>query len=251
MVTDETWRDDGGGPPAGHNAPPPYDETFLADLKSRVIEFAEVAREWNGVTRIEDGTQAAAAAEFIGDAGALAKEVDETRKDQKRPHTAAAKAVDEAFGGLKAGLDLALSVVKRLQTDWLKAEEARLHAEQQAEAERAQLQLDTARRRMEDADARADFEGVYDAEKAVKEAERAVKAAGRRTTRASAQGAGKRKVTLRTTKRAQLKSVTRAALHFKDNLKFREFLESLASEQARKGATEVPGFTIVEEKSAA
>ena len=237
----------------GHNNPPgPF---VPEDLLAKVADFSEAAGIWLDLRDIEDNDQAERCTDFLGGAKALFKLIDDARKEQKKPHDDAAKAVQDVFRKPLETVDFAVKRVGQLQTRWLQAERAREAARKIEEQAAARKALAEAERIAAAADARNDVAGMIEAEAARKEAAKAAKAAEKpATARAgSATGAG-RTISLRTTYRCEVENINHAFVALRDHPEVKEVLERLATAavRAQQGDKVAPnGFKLIKEEKAA
>lgn len=240
-------------PGIGHNKPPgPY---VPPELLAKVEDFSVTSGAWLDIKQIADASQAEKCTDFLGGAKALFKMVDDARKEQKKPHDDAAKAVQDVFRKPLDTIDFAIKRVGQLQTAWLKAERDREDArkrEEQAAARRAQAEADRLAR---EAEARNDVAGMADAEAARKAAEKAAKAAEKPVSaRAGSATGGARTISLRRTYRCEVENINHAFIAYRDRPEVRELLERLASAdvRAQQGEKAAPqGFKIIIEETAA
>lgn len=239
----------------GGNRPPPFDQAKIDGLSERVGDFTDAAGAWTDLKAIESEAQAEKLVDYLTGARGLYKEVDEARKEAKKPHDEAAAAVQSAFKPLLDKLTKAADAAKKLQTAWLVKKEAEERAERERLAKEAEEKRLAAEKAALEAESRNDISGQVEAEAAAKEAEKLAKDAAR-TTNASAKSAtgGGRTVALKTTREAEITNIRHLFMHFQNHPEVADLLRRLANAEIRaaKGATvDIPGINIIERKSAA
>lgn len=228
----------------------PYDAQTWFSFHKRVSDFCDAAGAWSDLGRIDSDVQSQRLTDFVTGARGLAKQVEDTRKAQKQPHSDRAAAVDKAFNPLKDKLELVTSKMKAMQADWLVRENARIAAEKAEAARIAAEKLADAQKAAAEAEARNDISGTIDAEAALKDAAKEAKAAEKQVSAkaGSATGAGKA-MSLRDVVEVQVVSIGKAIMHFKDAPELLELIKSLAAREARaKGfdpkTDTIPGIEI-------
>lgn len=118
VVAGGEWSD--APPPvavAGHNLPQDDAERLALLLK----EESEVIIAWLREGPIEDEDRAAAAAELTKRAIRYAKEAEDLRKREKKPHDDAARAVQVKWSPIVAGFEFLNTSLKRALDDFLRA----------------------------------------------------------------------------------------------------------------------------------
>lgn len=228
-----------------------YDEATLFSFQTRVMDFCDAAGKWADLKRIESVTQSERLTDFIEGSRGLWKQVDEARADAKRPWDDKGKQVQAAFTPLLDKLKKVGESMKVMQADWLTRENARIAAEKAEAARIASEKLEAARREAENAAARNDFSGAVDAEAALKDAEKELqKAAKPAAAKAGSASGGGRGMSLRTQAYAEIHNIRQVFMHFADNPRVIEVLQSLADAEMRAGR-DVPGANRKEKKVAA
>jgi hypothetical protein len=231
----------------GHNQPPSPFEMSREEIEGLFLE----AKNWLDGEGVNSAADADGVSRLLDMLRKAEKRADEARKEEKRPHDEAAKAVQERYKPLLERVKLASETCKKALTPWLErvdaekravAETARVEAEQKA-AE-AQAAIRAARQ--------SDLEEQEHAEALLREAKRAETAANRaENDKAHAKG-GDRAVTLRTTYRPFLKDAREAAKHYwltrRDDMEM--FIFELAQKDVRAGHRSIPGFEVIEEREA-
>jgi hypothetical protein len=237
----------------GHNNPPP---TLSDELADRLTKFTEAAGVWHDRKKVDSEDSAGKLNDFLDGARKLHKLIDTERKEKKKPHDDAAKAVQDAYAPALNRLDKITKMAKAMLGDWL-SEQARIERERKERereaAEKARLEAEAAAR---EAESRGDFTGAQEAEDALKAAQAAEKQAAKpvRVNVASATGAG-RTASLRSTAKAKVTSVALACTHFKDHPELIATLERLATQEYRaaadKAAVKIAGIEFEITKGAA
>lgn len=244
-------------PPTGHNNPPPFDQGKVDALTAKVAEWADAGTDWLNMETVNDAETAAKLADYINGCRAITKEIDDTRKDEKKPHLDAGRAVDAAYKGIGARLEKTQQAIQPMMTSWLKREEERKEAERKKAAEDARKQAEEAERLRQQAEARNDMAGVADAESLSKHADKLVKKAEKKqTAKAASHSGGGRSVSLRDKRVVEVINTRLLFMYFKSDedvmAKVAEVLKSAAAAQIRGGvpADKIPGITTKVEKVA-
>ena len=148
-MTDKTEQ----APGIGHNAPPI--EEILADTRSALLARVEpIAERANGLPKkIASEDDLALVTPVVVDAKALAKEIENARRDDKQPYLDGGRAVDAFFKPHKDRLDRIASVFERLASDFqrekIRQERARAEESERkaaAEAERLRKEAEAAKK---------------------------------------------------------------------------------------------------------
>jgi hypothetical protein len=240
-------------PPIGHNNPP-ADTPF--DKAQEAISLLDVeASNWFDGAPIENEAQAGDVARILDAARKVWKEADAARKEEKKPHDDAAKAVQEKWNPLLSAADRIAECARKAQTKWLiKLDEAK-----RAEAERIRKEAEEKERAARELASQAAESGKLDDAKArddaIKESQRAARdAAHADTDRARAKGAGMgRAIGLRTSYRAEVIDRRLLLNHIAttDADALTAFVTDWAQASVRSGRREIPGVNVVEERNAA
>lgn len=219
----------------------PYKAETWFEFSKRVSDFCDAAGAWADLKQIGSEAQAERLNDFITGASRLEKAVDAARVEAKEPWKQRGEAVDAAFNPLRAKLDKVALAMKPLKADWLKREKDRKEREAAEKKRLADEALEAARKLKAEAEARNDFSGAAEAEALEKAAQKDVKKADKpvRVSVGSATGAG-RASGLRTVWHAEITNIRAVFMHFQDNPRVVEVLQSLADAEAR-GGREVPG----------
>lgn len=236
----------------GHNSSDPVAKREA--LREQIAAFLRGLDIWSERKTVTTET-APRMRDFIAGLKKLAKEADEARKAEKKPHDDAAKAVQAAWAPVLDRIDGALKVAEPMLAAYLREEQRKAH-----EAEMA------ARRAAEEAE-RAKAAALADAQAATRESERieaqaraAELEAARQEAAAraaavsapvrveSATGLAKR-AGLRTVRKARVTDIARALFHYRAHPEIGALIERLANADIRaaKGAEiAIPGIEIVE-----
>lgn len=234
----------------GNNPPEP---TPIEEARELVSLLDVEASAWFDGEPIKNQKQADEVARLIDAARKAKQQFDKDRKAEKQPHDEAAKAVDAKWKPVIADAERILEIAKAAQTPWLiKLDEEKRAAEEKARKE-AEAKAAEARRLAEEADGSLAAAKARDA--AIEEAKRAEwKAQQAHNDKAGAKGAGMaRTVSLRTTWRSLVEDRRAILNHIAktDPESLTAFVEDWAAKAVRKGARELPGVNIYEERAAA
>lgn len=120
---------DAGIAKAGHNNPPP--EILFADEIEAA--YALAADSLNGP--ITDDNQEAAITDILATIKRLKKDADDARAEEKRPHDAAAKAVQDKWKPVLTKADIAIAALQGPLTGYRTAKRERIRAEAEAAAQ--------------------------------------------------------------------------------------------------------------------
>ena len=243
-------------PPRDHNGPPAFDPDVLAALRTKVERAAETAGAWLDARVIESDEDASRANDYVRALKALRDEIDGARKEAKRPHDEAAKAVQVAFAALLDPLAFTDGAVKKMLSDF--AARKRSAAEEAKAAEIARLEEEHGRATaaLQAAHARNDVIGIAAETNGIGAIEDRLEALRGKRVKvqiASATGGG-RTMAERTTRRARVVNLNLAFMHFRDRPEIAAALESLANAElraSRGAALTLPGFEIITERTVA
>ena len=239
-------------PAIGHNNPPeptPYEQA----VEEMTILYSE-AEGWLDGVAVDTQDMADGLAKLLNLIRDAKKRTDEARKVEAKPFDEGKAEVQARYKPLLDKADLASDACKKALAPWLaklereKAEaaaKARREAEEKAAAAQAVI-------RAAAPDNLAEREAAEDAVKAAKKADMAANRAERDTAKASSGGVG-RAVSLRTHYRPVLTDGVAAARHYWQHRRpeMEAFLVSLAERDVRQAQRTIPGFDVVEEKTAA
>lgn len=228
------------------NAPTDSAVLFAEHVEDLLLE----ARNWLDGEPITTEEQAAAVSSLLNRLRRTAKDADEARKAEKKPHDDAAKAVQAKWTPIISKAELATTTAKQALAPWLKAVEDK----QRAEAEFARREADRIAAIAAEAHktAGSDLQAVEDAERLLKAAAAAEKDAARaEKAKAHAKG-GERAVGLRSVWSPALTDACAALKHYRAErpADLKAWLLEQAERDVRAGARSIPGFTISEERRA-
>lgn len=237
----------------GHNQPPPYDPEVLAAHAAKTDEFLKASQQWLNLPQIETEEHAGQLADQIDGLRGLYRKVDTARKDAKKPHDDAGKAVQDAFNPLLTKLKTAADKLKPKLAAYADAKaraeaEAKRKAEEESRAKAAEAEA-----ALKAAQEANDIGAQVEAEEAAKAAEKAQADAARKQSAGvkSASGAG-RTMSLRTVKEVEITNINVLFMALRDDPEVRDTLHRVATRRVRasgyeKGAT-LPGITVTERK---
>ena len=218
------------------------DNSADLSLAEQIADFAKQALTWFFKSGIKDKKSADMAANYRAELLRLRKQADEKRKEEKRPHLAASRAIDANWKPLIEEAEGAANEIRDGLTRWMREEEKRLLAEQEAERkalEAARVEAIAQYNRNMAEDPIATLTGP--APELPPEPEPVkVQAGGQRGKKT-----GFREVT-----RYVVTDYAAALAHVKDHPDVRAAVEKVCAAQAKSGAV-VPGVEIRTEKVAA
>lgn len=228
------------------NAPAEPAVLFAEEVDDLLLE----ARNWLDGEPIANEQQAEAVSSILNRARRVAKDADEARKVEKKPHDDAAKAVQAKWTPIISKAELATTTAKQALAPWLQ----QIEEKQRAEAEAARLEAERLARIAQEAHANAsgNLTAAEDAERLLKAAAGAERHASRaEKQRAHAKG-GERAVGLRSNWTPTLTDPCAALKFYREREP--EALKSWLVEQAQKdvraGARTIPGFDVTEARAA-
>lgn len=232
----------------GHNSMTPFDEA------SHAVETLRVeAENWLDGEPIENRGQADAVAKLIDDARSAFNVAEKARKTEKQPHIDAGKAVDERFKPLKDQAETIGKGAKALLTPWLeKLETAKRAKEAQARAEAEAKQKAADEAAAEAAKNATDLAAADEAAAEAAEAKKAQYASKAATSDKAAAKGGKRAVSLRTVREAEVVNASQFLgwLWNNDREACEVFAAEMAGKKLRSGIADMDGVTITERKVA-
>jgi hypothetical protein len=230
----------------GHNQATPF------DLSQEEIDgLYEEAKNWLDGVGIKTQAEADGVSHILDALRSAHKVADANRKKEKAPHDSAAKAVQEKWQPLLGRVELASQVCKDALKPYLEKVEAQKREAAESARRIADAKMLAAQEAVRAASA-ADLAQREQAEVQLRDAKAADKFASRAEKDKAAARGGAKAVTLRTTYRPVLTDAVLAARHFWGvrRSECETFFLSLAEADVRAGKREIPGFEIVEEKSA-
>lgn len=231
----------------GANNPPPADP--LDAFSAHVGDLFEEAKNHLDGAGVQTQDEADAVGKLLDLLRTAAKDADEARKAEKKPHDDAGKAVQARWKPLLERCDLAIDTCKKALAPYLK----RLDEEKRAAEEAARLEAEEKARQAAEAMRAAAADDLEAREKAeVLEGEAKAAAAVARKAEADKAHAhgGARATALRSYFRAELVNASDALKHFvatrPDAVK--AALQRLAEIEVQNGARSIPGFNVLEER---
>lgn len=216
------------------------------------IEIEDLYEQVGGVTDIDTEEQHDAASGLYDELREAGRKAEELRKDEVRPLDDAKAVIQDRYhpliGDTKKGKGKVV-LGKEVLGAKLAAYRARVQAEKEAEARRIREEAEAAERSAQQAFAQSnvgDLEEREEAERLARQATDLNKKASR-AAKAASTGLG-----LRTYHKAEITDLKTACAHYwrKSPEDFRSLIQSLADADARGGAREIPGITVVEERKA-
>lgn len=228
------------------NAPAEPAVLFAEEVDDLLLE----ARNYLDGEPIANEQQAEAVSSLINRLRRVAKDADEARLVEKKPHDEAARAVQAKWTPIITKAELATSTAKEALAPWLRE----IEAKQQREAEVARQEAERAAQKAAEAFAASsgNLAAREDAERLIKGA-RGAEAYANKASKAKAHAkGGERAVGLRSYYVAE---VTDPVLFGKwawehRRAEYVQFLHGLAEREARLGIREIPGLKITEERKA-
>lgn len=233
--------------PMGHNAPADPFTAFSLHLD----DLDEQARQFLDGTPIASEQQAEDVSRLLNMLRKASNDADDARKEEKRPHDEAAKAVQSKWRPLLERVDLAVSTAKRALTPWLAAKDAEQRAAAEAAAQEAREQAEAAAQVA--AQVRPDdLAGQTTLRVKQENAAAAAKAADRLSKARPTVKGGERANSLRSRWTATLDDPVAALRHYRERQpeELKLWLVEQATRDVRAGKRQIPGFTITEEKVA-
>lgn len=228
----------------GHNSATPF------DLYSETVnDLYDEAKAYCDGDPIKSQGEADLISQLLDVLRKVAKDVENARKEEKRPHDEAAKAVQEKYKPILTKADMAADACKKALSPWLQ----KIEDEKRAEAEKARREAEEkarlAREAHQKAQTLADMEAAEAALKDAKAADRAATSAEK--SKAHANG-GERAVGLVTRYRAEIADYrTFAAYVWRDHpAELNAFLDGLAQRLVSSRKTDLPGVTCHQERVA-
>lgn len=220
-------------------------------FREHLDELIEQAKQFLDGQPVETDAQAEDVSRLLNMIRKAANDADEARKDEKKPHDDAAKAVQAKWKPILETADLAVATCKKALAPFLQKKEDEQRAAAEAARMEAEKQAAAARKAAENA-SEADLaaqttirvlqENAADLEK---------KAARLEKGRAHATG-GERAVGLRSVWTPTLVNPVEALKHYRatqpEGLK--AWLLDQARQDVRAGKRSIPGFEIIETKEA-
>jgi hypothetical protein len=233
-----TWP--GDVPVAGHNSQ-------ALTLAEEIADAAEQALAWlKGLGHIASKTDSDKAANWRAKLLDLSKKADKERDEKKRPHLEAGRAIDAEYKPLVTTATDAANELRDALTAWMKAEEAKLRAEQEAKRKAAEEEASKQREAAGAARREAEAKNLPPPP----EPEDVPLPMFDEPVKVQAGGQRGRKAGLRTITVYEVTDYVAALEHCKNHPDVIAAVEKVAKAQAKAGAT-VPGVVTREEKVAA
>lgn len=226
----------------GHNAGPPLDP--FAAISAEILDLFELAESALTGEPIATQEQADQIEQLADDCLKAWQAAEAARKEEKRPHDEAAKAVQAKWTPLTEKADLAKKTALKALTPW-KLELQRQKDESAAKARaEAEALAEAARKAAQEAAASADLSARAEAEVLLKEADKATKTANR---------IDRAPTGLRTYWHAEIADRRAALNHYLKNApdEFVATIQRLADQDVRAGVRNIPGINAIEERKAA
>lgn len=229
--------------------PLPYDAAKHAAFRLRVSLFSDACGKWADLKKITTEEQAKRLTDFFTGSRELFKQVEDQRKDDKKPYDDAGNVIQAAYKPLTDTITNTMKTLAPMQSDWIAREKARIEAEKAEAARIAREQLEEAQRKAAIAAANNDVMGGVEAAAALKAATKAEKAAAKpvKVSVGSASGAG-RAMSARTLKHAVIVNQNAVYMRFREDPRVVELLQSLATAAVRSGEEFPETVLTVEEK---
>jgi hypothetical protein len=228
------------------NAPAEPAALFAEEVDDLMLE----ARNWLDGEPITNEQQAEAVSSLLNRLRRVAKDADEARKVEKKPHDDAAKSVQAKWTPIISKAELAASTAKQALAPYLRAIEDQQRAEAEAARKEAERLAEIARAAHQQAS--GNLEASEGAERLLKAAAAAEKDAVRAGKAKAHAAGGERAVGLRSYYTAEVVDPVMfgkwAWEHRRDQ--YVQFLHELAEREARLGIREIPGLKITEERKA-
>jgi hypothetical protein len=228
------------------NAPAEPAVLFGEEVEDLLLE----ARNWLDGEPIETEQQAEAVSSLLNRLRRVAKDADEARKAEKKPHDDAAKAVQQKWTPIISKAELAATTAKQALAPYLKAIEDKQRAEAEAAKREADRLAEIARTAHQGAP--GNLTAQEDAERLLKAAAAAEKDAVRAGKAKAHATGGERAVGLRSVWSPTLTDSCAALKHYRERNPegLKAWLLEEAQKDVRCGIREIPGFTITEERKA-
>lgn len=228
------------------NRPPEPAALFREEVEDLLLE----ARNYLDGEPIANEGQANAVSSLLSRLRRVARDADDARKAEKKPHDDAAKAVQAKWKPIIDKADLAATTAKEALAPWLR----RLEEQQRAEAEAARLEAERLAREAAEAHAAAagNFEARDEAEQlldAAAEARKHAEAADRQKAHVKGGGRAHGLVSVYT---PELTDSAEALKHYRERQPdaLKEWLLEQARADVRCGIRSIPGFAIKHERVA-
>jgi hypothetical protein len=226
----------------------PTDKATL--FAEEIADLFDEAKNWLDGEPIANEDQAKAVSSLLNRLRRVANDADDARKDEKRPHDEAAKAVQGKWKPILDKADLAATAAKQALAPWLQQVEAKQREE--AEAARREADRLAAVAAELHASSAGNLQAAEDAERLLKAAAGAERFAAKAEKAKPLATGGERGVGLIDKFTPELTDSVEALKHYKAHqpAALKEWLLDQAKADVRAGARNIPGFTINHERVA-
>lgn len=227
------------------NAPVEPSVLFQEEIDDLLLE----ARNYLDGEPIANEDQATAVSSLLNRLRRVAKDADEARKVEKKPHDEAGKAVQAKWTPIIDKAELAASTAKQALAPWLR----QIEEQNQREAELARTEADRLAQVAAEAHSTAgNLQAAEDAERLLKAAAGAQRHATRTEKQKAQARGGERAVGLRSVWTATMTDSCAALKHYRERQpeELKQWLVDQAERDVRAGARTIPGFTISESRVA-
>lgn len=228
------------------NAPADPATLFREEVDDLLLE----ARNYLDGEPIANEEQARAVSSLLNRLRRVAKDADEARKTEKKPHDDAAKAVQAKWSPIISKAELAASTAKQALAPYLQ----QVEEQQQREAETARLEAERLARIAAEKHAAAvgNLEEREHAERLLKAAKGAEQYAAKAEKAKPLAKGGERAIGLIDRYTPELTDSCAALKHYREKqpAELKAWLLEQAEKDVRAGARSIPGFTIHHERIA-
>lgn len=226
-------------PGIGHNVDP-FDVCAVRQ-KELVAAASSFLKEDHEITEDNEG----AIADFIAQARANLKQIDEARVAERKPHLDANTAIQIKYATISDPLTKAVNTIKDKLTKFLQIKQRRIDEDRRQAEEEAQRKREAAEKLAAEAKPH-DFQAQIDAEEAAKAADAAEKAAAKVPVNAGAKGAYGKTTSLRQRYAGTITDFAACLHHYRDEPWMREALERCIARDvnAKDKIHDIPGVTV-------
>ncbi len=232
----------------GHNTPPDP----LAAFSLHIDDLFEQAQQFLDGTAIESEAQAEDVSRILNMVRKAAKDADEARKAEKKPHDDAAKAVQTRWKPILEKADLAAETAKNALAAFLMKKEAAQRAAAEAARQEAARQAEAAAQAAAVV-SNTDLAGLTTVRVLQENAAELTKKAERLDKKPIQARGGERAVSLRTSYRAEITDPVAFGKWLWEHRRadYLEWLEDVARRECRHGSRGIPGVQVHEERNKA
>lgn len=227
------------------NAPADPAVLFKEEIDDLLLE----ARNYLDGEPIANEEQANAVSSLLNRLRRVAKDADEARKTEKKPHDDRAKAVQARWTPIISKAELAASTAKQALAPWLR----QIEEQQRREAEVARIEAERLGKIAAETHASAaDLQAQEDAERLLRAAKGAREHAARTEKQKAHARGGERAVGLRSVWTPALIDACAALRHYREHQpdSLKQWLVEQAEKDVRAGARSIPGFKLTEARVA-